>query len=356
MPAAAVALGYNGRIVAEGLFGSASPSTHFNVFSCTKAVLAGVVWQLIGEGRLSPHTRVVDLIPGFLSNGTSAASAPDITLEHLLTHTAGFPYAPMGPSQWGTREGRLEVMSRWRLTFEPGTRFEYHATSAHWVVAEMIEATEGRDFREVVRDRIINPLGLTEFSLGLPVDQQPEVAELTLVGEPPTPAELEAIFGIPNPPMGEVTPEILLQANSAEFRAGGLPGGGGVSDAASIALYYQAMLHNTGDLWNPDVLADGIGNIRCTLPEPLLNIESNRTLGLKVAGSDGRTAMRGMGHEVSPAAFGHNGAGGQIAWADPATGLSLAFLTSAVDRNVLRESSRTSAIATRAARCRPLAP
>ena len=46
-------------------------------------------------------------------------------------------------------------------------------------------------------------------------------------------------------------------------------------------------------------------------------------------------ALRGMGRTVSPRAFGHNGAGGQVAWADPVSGLSFAFLTSGLDRHPL---------------------
>jgi CubicO group peptidase (beta-lactamase class C family) len=246
-------------------------------------------------------------------------------------------------------------MSRWKLNFAPGTHYEYHASSAHWVVAEMVEVVEGKDYRQVVRERVLEPLGLDGFSLGLPVDEQPaDIAELTMVGEPPTPQELEAVFGMPDPPMGEVTPEILLNFNHPEVRAVGMPGGGGLADAASLALYYQALLHNTGGLWDPKVLADATGRIRCTLPEPLLGIPSNRTLGLRVAGDDGQSHLRGMGRGVSPAAFGHNGAAGQIAWADPATGLSFGFVTSAVERNVLREASRTSSLATKAAACRPV--
>ncbi|MFM7068684.1 MAG: serine hydrolase, partial [Actinomycetes bacterium] len=194
---------------------------------------------------------------------------------------------------------------------------------------------------------------LTGFSLGLPPAEQPEVALLELVGAPPTPAEFEAVFGVPDPPLGEVTPEILLHSNDPEVRAAGMPGGGGVADPVSLARFYQALLHNSGDLWDPAVLADGVGRIRCTLPEPLLGIPSNRTLGIRVAGDDGHAALRGMGHGVSGAAFGHNGAAGQIAWADPASGLSFAFCTSAVERNVLREASRSTSLSTRAAACRP---
>jgi CubicO group peptidase (beta-lactamase class C family) len=49
--------------------------------------------------------------------------------------------------------------------------------------------------------------------------------------------------------------------------------------------------------------------------------------------------------------FGHNGAGGQIAWADPETSLSFAFLTNGFDRNAIRQGRRTVALSTRAAAC-----
>lgn len=352
-PAAQFAMGLHGELVAFEAFGQADTSTLFNVFSCTKAVLGGVVWQLIGEGRLAPETRVVELLPDFGAAGPSAAAMATVTLEHLLTHTAGFPYAPLGPPRWNTREGRLEAFTRWRLTFEPGTRFEYHATSAHWVVAEMLAALEGADHRRVVADRIVEPLGLPSFRLGAadPAEVAAGVAELRLVGEEPTVEELLDVFGTAEIDLGEVTPDILLGFNEPEVRAVGVPGGGGLATAADLALYYQALLHDPEGLWDPAVLADATGHVRCTLPDPLKRIPANRTLGLTVAGDDGGAALRGMGHRVSPAAFGHNGAAGQIAWADPATGLSFAFTTSGVERNFLREGRRTAGIASRAAAC-----
>jgi len=76
---------------------------------------------------------------------------------------------------------------------------------------------------------------------------------------------------------------------------------------------------------------------------------ANRTRGLVIAGDDGKSNARGMGRTVSPQAFGHNGAGGQIAWADPATGLSFCYLTNGLDQHQLTEWRRTTAIASRAA-------
>lgn len=346
-PAAQFAVARDGEVLLTESFGRATASTRFNVFSCTKALIAGVVWQLIGEGHLSPDTRVGDVVPRFGSEGRDADAMAAITLEQLLTHTGGFPFAPLGPPRWSTREGRLDAMARWRLSWEPGTRFEYHATSAHWVAAEMVETVEGVDYREVVRRRILDPLGLTDLALGVPPAQQGDVAELVPVGEPPSTEALVEVFGTADLPLGEVTPDVLLAFNDPEVRAVGVPGGGALSTAADLARYYQALLHDPGGLWDPAVLADGTGHVRNRLPNPMTGEPASRTLGLVIAGDDGRAFLRGMGHRTSPRAFGHNGAAGQIAWADPATGVSFVYLTAGVDRDFLREARRIVGIATR---------
>ena len=102
-------------------------------------------------------------------------------------------------------------------------------------------------------------------------------------------------------------------------------------------------------MFDAAVLADGTGNVRCMLPDPILRTPANRTLGLIAAGSDGTASYRGMGHNVSSGTFGHNGAAGQIAWADPESGLSVAYLTNGIDRNFLREARRISGVGSRAA-------
>jgi CubicO group peptidase (beta-lactamase class C family) len=61
-----------------------------------------------------------------------------------------------------------------------------------------------------------------------------------------------------------------------------------------------------------------------------------------------------MGRTVSAGAVGHNGAKGQIAWADPASGLSFGYCTNGLDDNAVREPRRTTALASLAAVCAPL--
>jgi CubicO group peptidase (beta-lactamase class C family) len=345
LPSCQLALARAGRVGVWRAFGDAPVESRYVIFSATKATVAGAVWILIGEGLLDVTRPVAEIVPEFAPNGKGA-----ITVEQVMLHTSGFPRAPFNPLDWDDRERRLARFSQWRCNWEPGTRYEYHPTSAHWVLAEIIERCSGGDFRTFIRERILDPLGLVGLQVGVPRSQQSDINDLVLTGEAATPDELEAAIGVRELPLTEVTADALMSFNRPEVRAVGVPGGGGVSTAADLALYYQALLEDPIGIWKPEVLADVTANVRNHLPD-YLGTPANRSLGLVIAGDDARRAARGMGHTVSARAFGHNGAGGQIAWADPASGLSFCYLTNGLDQHQLREWRRTTGIASRAANC-----
>jgi CubicO group peptidase (beta-lactamase class C family) len=303
------------------------------------------MWILMGEGAIDVTRRVADLIPEFATNGKDV-----ITIEQVMLHTSGFPAAPFEPLEWDDRDKRLARFETWRCNWEPGTRYEYHATSAHWVLAELIERITGTGFRDFVRTRVIEPLDLPGLRVGVPAAQQGDINELVATGSHATPDELEAVLGIRELPVTEVTTEALLRFNAPSVRAVGVPGAGGVATAADMALFYQALMHDPVGMWKPEVLADVTAHVRNSFPD-YMGVPANRTLGLIVKGDDERSGMRGMGRTVSPRAFGHNGAGGQIAWADPETGLSFCYLTNGIDEHEIRQWRRGAAIANRAGNC-----
>lgn len=345
LPSCQLAVARDGQLAAFATFGEATNDTRYVPFSCTKAIVAGAVWLLIGEDALDPSAKVVDLVPEFGTNGKDV-----VTVEQVMLHTSGFPQAPLGPDAWRDRAGRLEQFSRWRLNWDPGSRYEYHPTSAHWVLVELIERLGGVDYRDFIRDRVSQPLGLPGLRLGIPRDEQDGIAIATSVGEPPTPDELEAVLGIRDLELGEVTDEnLLFVANDPDARAVGVPGAGAVTTAADLALFYQALLHNPGRLWDQALLHDVTANVRNRFPDPLTGVPANRSLGLVLAGDDGQAAMRGFGATNSPSTFGHNGAGGQVAWADPASGISFCYFTNGLDAHLLRQARRGVALSSRAA-------
>ena len=345
LPGAQIALAKDGEVVHVEAFGDATIDDRFVIFSATKPIVASTVWQLISEGLLDPAATVASVFPEFGENGKDA-----ITLEQVMLHTSGFPAAPMGAPHILTREGRITKMAQWRLNWEPGKKFEYHPTSAHWVLAELIERVTGTDYRTVIRERVLDPLGLDRLEIGVAPERQGDIKDLVLTMSEPTPEEIKAVLGIDAFPITEVTDDALMGFNQAETRAIGVPGGGGVSDASSLALFYQGLLHDPKGLWDPALLKDVKTNVRNTFPD-YLGTPANRTLGLVQAGDDGKSNLRGMGRTVSPGTFGHNGAAGQIAWADPATGLSFVFLTNGIDRHMFHQARRGTALSSIAATC-----
>jgi CubicO group peptidase (beta-lactamase class C family) len=348
LPSCQFALALDGEVVVQETYGDAPDDARYVIFSATKPVVASTAWVLIQQGGLDVSRRVVDYVPEFGENGKD-----QVTVEQVMLHTSGFPRAPLGAPKWFTREGRLQRFAEWKLNWEPGTRYEYHPTSAHWVLAEIIERIAGRDYRAVVRDLVLDQLGLDRLQVGVPAAEQGDVQDLQERGEVATPEELKAVFGIEVLPATEVTDEALMGFNDPRVRELGVPGGGGISDAGSLALFYQELLHNTKGVWSESLLVDVKTNVRNNLPDALMRTPAMRTLGLCTAGDDGKSHFRGFGYTVSGGAFGHNGAAGQIAWADPATGLSFVYLTNGIDKHTLRQGRRGVALSSIAAECAP---
>lgn len=345
LPSVQIALAKDGKLALFSTLGNADNDRRYNIFSCTKPLVASAIWLLMAQQRLDIGQRVCEFLPAFNSNDKE-----QITIEQLLCHTAGIPNAPMGPPAWSTRESRLEKMQSWHLNWEPGSRMEYHPTSAHWVLAEIIEQLSGLDYRCYIDNAIISPLGLQGFQLGVDENRQGDITTLLPVGTPPTAQELEALFGVAME-LPDISDKTLLRFNEAETRSLGVPGAGGVANAASVALYYQCLLHNPGQLWDPEILADATGTVRVAFNDPATGVAANRGLGVVIAGNDGLAARRGMGKTVSAGSFGHPGAGGQVAWADPVSGISFCMLTNGLDANPIRAARFGTALSNRAGGC-----
>ncbi len=357
LPSAQVAIARHGKIAGMRTFGTAiqggeekpaTDDTMYHVFSCTKAIVASGVWLLFESGQLRLEERVAEIIPEFGTNGKDV-----ITVEQLMLHAGGFPLAPFKPELWDNHDALLEAFSRWRLNWPVDSRYEYHPTSAHWVLVEIIRRRGGADYKTFIREHITGPAGLDDLYLGRPVEQNHRVADVRYIGEPVAPPG----------GWGEVTPQAILRSNDIRFSSVGAPGGGAVASAATMALFYQTLISggvapNGKRVFKPETIEFATRvrskphHIDQTLHyiDPSLNVNTNRALSVVVAGGDGYSHMRGFGRTCSPRAFGHGGAGGQIAWGDPETGISIGYCTDGfVD--AMTVGRRLTAIGSLAANC-----
>ena len=347
LPSAQVALARDGKVGVFESYGSAKPESLTCIFSATKAITSAAAWILIQNGKLDESEMVADIVPEFGTNEKEG-----ITVQQLFTHTAGFPSAPFAPLDWKEKDKRYGRFSKWRLNWEPGTRYEYHPSSSMWVIAEIIERRSGQGYTEFVKQNVTGALGLSNLIVGLSEEEGKRALDVAHSGDPLT-SEDYAKMGIPEPPVTEVTEEALLNFNRDEVRAVGVPGGGGYANAHDLALFYQALLHGALEgkkLWSESTM-ESVRHVRTgDLRDPLFRQLANRGLGIIISGDENRN-FRGFGKTNSSEAFGHNGAGGQIAWVDPKSGLSLAYLTSGHDRNNVRQGKRGVAISSIAAEC-----
>jgi len=292
LTACQLAVARDNEVIWARSFGSATDTTRFWIASATKPIVSSALFHLIAENKLDIAKPVAHYAPEFGANGKQ-----NVTVEQVMLMTCGFPDAPMSSADGRDPARRIAQLAAWTLESEPGSQYAYHGMSAHWVLAELIERIAGQNFCDFVEERITRPLRLPRL-LGIPRSQQNDIAQLSASADDTTRAALDY---------------------AAKIEAGE-PGGGAVATATDLAKFYQGLLHNPGALWDPDVLADGLSNIRCRLPDPLMKLPANRTLAVVIGAGFGTT------WGASPTAYGWPGMGGQIGFAEPATGISFAFL------------------------------
>lgn len=309
LPSAQVAVAFEGELIVTETYGAATRDTRYVLQSAGRPVVASAIWMLMSRGEIDITRTVASYIPEFATNGKEV-----VTVEAVMTHVAGFPLAPLGYPAMLSRDERLAAFAKWRLTYEPGTRLEFHLTSAAWIIAELVERITGMPLAEFLRHEVWTPLGLTSMELGVPIETQDTVATATLVGD----GTEDEIFAWG--PWFTVQPEVL---------AAGEPSHSLVSNAADLAMFYQGV-QRRHDLWSPDVIADAT-RIRVNLM-----IEGERGGTPSVPGGVGlfvqNAGIDGLSRGFLPTTgsdrlWGNGGAPSQVGFVDPETGLSFAWLT-----------------------------
>ena len=308
---AQIALARRGQLALFRTYGNARtegqviPATNdslFLLFSQTKVLTSSAVWTLVEEGKLSFMDRVADHLPEFAARGKS-----EITLQQVMTHQAGFPSANVTQEAWADHALMRAQVCDFSLEWTPGTKLQYHGRAAHLVQAMVIEAVTGQDYRDVIRTRVTEPLGLSnDVFVGVPEAQQVRCAD-TYGHEP--------------------------LDNTPAFRAAGLPHGGGFATARGMAAFYQ-MLGHGGRLggvrmFSPRLIAYVSRGHTGESPDLAMSgIPMHRGLGPHVRGESDR--IRGLGTIGAPVTFGHGGVGSSYSWADPSSGVSFTYLTNFV--------------------------
>ncbi len=284
------------------------------VFSTGKAVMALMIARCVDKGLLSYEDRVADHWPAF-----SAAGKDRLTVGQLMSHQSGLPGFSDGvePEIWFDRQAVLDRLAAQAPLWEPGTASGYHPITIGYLAGELFRIVDGRSMGTALREDFAQPFDL-DLWIGLPESEHGRVAQMRKPAAAPDLGPIDAI------------------KKAAFLDRGSAPGGRG-STEWRMAEIPSANLHGTArDLARMmSVIATGgalDGQIMLSA-ETLEQATRERIRGFDMAVPFDMSWAAGFMRNESlkvfgpnPGTVGHTGWGGSMAFADPATGVSAAYV------------------------------
>ncbi|WP_030432083.1 serine hydrolase domain-containing protein [Allokutzneria albata] len=296
------------------------------VMSCTKGLVATCAQMLVERGLLDVDEPVTRYWPEF--------TAKAVTVRHLLTHTAGLPSFPKEAGlvaadalDW---ERCVKALGEATPAWEPGSAYAYHPLTYGYLVGEIVRRVAGRSVGEFFRTEIGEPLEL-DLWIGVPEEQEHRVIpQFSTAQDFKIPAALEfGSRGVRSLVRGfTFAAECMPLLNTREGRAAEIPAMNAVGDAHSLARMYAATIGE-------------VDGVRLLTEESVRQARTPQTD--TVSAPSPLNLMRmpfaqrfGLGYELArpgqpmlgSTSFGHSGAGGRLAFADPESGLAVGYTCS----------------------------
>jgi CubicO group peptidase (beta-lactamase class C family) len=303
-------------------------------WSATKGLGSACLLHVLHERHIGLERRVAEFWPEF-----SQAGKGEITLAQLLSHQAGLAALDESADVLDY-PAVVAALEKQAPLWPPGTVHGYHARTFGFLIDELVRRLAGKTVSEYWRGAFGDPLGL-DIWIGLPETEPAPVATIyaAKAGGNAIPAEFYHDLVTPGTLVRKAftSPRGLHSIsamNTKENRALRIVSFGGIGSASSLAKFY-AMLANEGELegrryFSPETIVQmtttlGSGTDR------IFQIPTAFSAGFMKNSSE--TARQIFG--PSRLAFGHPGAGGSHAFADPENGISFAYVMNQMEQSLL---------------------
>ncbi|UJW29418.1 beta-lactamase family protein [Saccharothrix sp. AJ9571] len=322
-------------------------NTTAQVASTTKGATAICAHLLVQRGQLDLDAPVVRYWPEF-----GAAGKEGISVRWLLSHQAGLPIVdgPLTFEQACAWDPVIRALEAQRPLWEPGTQHIYHANTYGFLVGELVRRITGKSPGTFFADEVARPLGLSAW-IGLPEKHEKRVAAIHNTAPFSVEELLAGLIKVTGLDKDTVTAWVnaLYSPGSVATRAGELggaftssdyfttrawraaefPAANMVADAHSIARMYAATVSEV----------HGRRLLTAETVETATEIHTDRTpmhgLPAGVVLPADRSFNMSLGFwracppypMLSPASFGHPGAGGSVGFADPDARVGFGYIT-----------------------------
>jgi CubicO group peptidase (beta-lactamase class C family) len=304
------------------------------IWSATKGIGSACLLHALQQNRIELSRRVSDFWPEFGQNGKS-----EITIATLMSHAAGL-CALDEAADVLDYAAVIAALERQTPFWSPGTAHGYHARTFGFLIDELTSRITGSRIFQYWRTHFGDPLDL-DLWIGLPNDLNDRVATIyaAKAGGVAQPAQFYRDLILPGTFQRRVftSPHGLHSVsamNKPEIRAQPIVSFGGIGSAAAVAKFY-GMLANGGVVRGHHYFEPG--TIRpMTVPiqdgaDKVLEIPTAFSAGFMMNASGAKDRIFGPGQN----AFGHPGAGGSHAFADPANRIGFAYVMNQMEQSVL---------------------
>jgi CubicO group peptidase (beta-lactamase class C family) len=318
-----VAVVSGGELVVDAVAGLADPATNkpvtpdtlFYAASAAKGVASSLAHVLAERGDLAYDLRLAEVWPEFGAQGKS-----EVSVRHVLLHTAGVPGLPAGTTaadlaDWDRMCAAVASQQPW---WEPGSRFGYHVWTFGFLIGETIRRVTGQPISTVLREVLTGPLGVAgEVLFGVPPGLLPSVARQVSPpgGSGARPAEPGSPIDLAMP--RGVLPDVSY-ANDPGFLTADIPSCGTMT-ARGVARLYAALL---GQVGAPPVCAARLRQMAAvsfTGQDAVMDVPSAWAFGYS-------PDRPGLGAGRRGSSFGMLGANGSAAYADIDAGIAVAVM------------------------------
>lgn len=156
----AVLVSHDNEIIYKKGFGYANmewdipnnTDTKFQIASLTKSFTAMLIMQLVSENKLDLHQPISTYLEKYPKE-----NGDQITVHHLLTHSAGIGRDPSNKEKYNRPEAMVNQFADVPLEFSPGEKFKY-SNSGYTLLGYIIESITNKPYEEVLEDKIFKPL------------------------------------------------------------------------------------------------------------------------------------------------------------------------------------------------------
>jgi CubicO group peptidase (beta-lactamase class C family) len=339
---AAVSVWQNGKPIVDlyGEFCDAgrerpwTPNTVVLVWSATKGIGSACVLHVLQQRKIELDRPVAEFWPEF-----GQADKDEITLGQLLSHQAGLCAVDRRVDVLDY-DGVIRALEAQAPLWSPGTAHGYHARTFGFLLDELMRRIIGKTLADYWQENFARPLEL-DFWIGLPENENSRVATIYAAksGKPTQPAKFYRDLVTPGTlarktftsPYGL---NVISKMNDPYIRAQPIVSFGGIGSASALAKFYS-VLANGGEL-NEQILflPETIERMTTTLSDGVDRVFQIPTAFSAGFMKDSRDAARRMFGPYATS-FGHPGAGGSHAFADPENKIAFAYVMNQMEQSVL---------------------